>query len=150
IAGLLSIGLADSRRPINDVWVSDIGTAGAAFFKAALAKCLIESQVSTNIQWRFLQVAVDAYGFYEQIERIPALLARRDLLARCLNSVREEFEVQTPLGNEIYRGDTGSVFLVPDLGPETETALAPLAYERWKGAHESAAQEISCEVRLGP
>ncbi len=148
IEQLLGSGVADSRRPVNDVWVSDIGMAGAAFFKAAMAGSLL-SGTCDKLQWRFLHVAVDVAGFYEQSERIPDMLERRQAVLDGLDAVRRELEVETPLGNEIFRWSGGSIFLVAHFDEATQNECERLIQRAWAGeAH--LLEELSCEVRFGP
>ena len=141
--------IADSKRPINDVRVSDMGFAASAFFKAGAALCLLKGKYQKKFQWRFARVAVNGEEFFGACERIPDLLARQAALAGQFDAIREELEVTTPLGQEVFRDWAGPVFLVPDLGEETGPALKGLIDPVWK-VGGPVAEELSYRLEVEP
>ncbi|PLS67404.1 MAG: hypothetical protein CV045_13800, partial [Cyanobacteria bacterium M5B4] len=112
----LRTGLGDTRRPINDVSLWDLSAATAALFKAAAAAAVLTGSIPSvaNARWRLLAISFDGLGFWGQAHHIPDLLARREAVRKGLDAVRALLEVTYPLGNEIYRDEYGSVFVVPD------------------------------------
>jgi len=114
---LMTLALAETRRPLNDITLWDVSLAVAAFFKAALAKMLLEGKWTErkDLRWRILRIALDGPAFYEHVSRLPDLLARKQIATHGLDAVRELLEQQYPLGNEVYRDEFGSAFVVPDL-----------------------------------
>jgi hypothetical protein len=108
--------VGDTRRPINEVTLWSWGASTAAFWKAAAARFVLEGRVSeSDLRWRTLRVAVDGLAFYGQAARLPDLLVRRDLLRDALDRVQTLLEETYPLGNEVYRDETGSLYVVPNL-----------------------------------
>ena len=121
---LLRSAIAETRRPINDITLWDISSTVAALYKAVLAKALLDGAVPGEaVRWRILRVGVDGPEFYGRAARLPDLLARRDLLETTLDAVRTLLEEEYPIGNEIYRDEYGSAFIVPDLKEETNGSL---------------------------
>lgn len=117
---LMTLALAETRRPLNDITLWDVSSAVAAFFKAALAKMLLEGKWTEkkDLKWRVLRIALDGPTFYEHVSRLPDLLARKQIITHSLDAVRELLEQEYPLGNEVYRDEFGSAFVVPDLEGE--------------------------------
>lgn len=123
---ILSSALADTRRPINEVTLWDISAAVTAFYKAAAAKVVIEQQWTErdDLKWRILRVAINGIAFYGQVARLPDLQSRHDLINEVLDEVCKRLEKSYPIANEIYRDETGSAFLVPDLdGDDKDGAM---------------------------
>ena len=116
LRGSLERAWADTRRPINEVTLWDWGSASAALYKAVVAQAILEGWNGPEVQhWRFLRVGVDRLSFAERASRIPDLLGRMRVIDEALDEVREFLEEICPLGNEVYRDETGSIFVVPDL-----------------------------------
>lgn len=119
---LMVMALAETRRPLNDITLWDVSSAVAAFFKAALAKMLLEGKWTEkkDLKWRILRIALDGPAFYEHVSRLPDLLARKQIITHSLDAVKDLLEQECPLGNEVYRDEFGSAFVVPDLEGEDE------------------------------
>lgn len=117
---LMAEALAETRRPLNDITLWDVSSAVAAFFKAALAKMLLEGKWTekANLKWRILRIALDGPAFYQHVARLPDLLARKEIIDHSLDAVRTFLEAECPIANEIYRDEFGSAFVVPDLEGE--------------------------------
>ncbi len=113
---VLLSGLGDTQRPINDVTLWDISDSVAALYKAAVAQAILEGWREPGTErWRLLRIGVDRLAFAERASRIPDLLGRMRVIDEALEEVREFLEETCPLGNEVYRDETGSIFVVPDL-----------------------------------
>ncbi|MFN3325411.1 MAG: hypothetical protein ACK5AZ_18100 [Bryobacteraceae bacterium] len=114
---LMTLALAETRRPLNDITLWDVSSAVAAFFKAALAKMLLEGKWTEkkDLKWRILRIALDGPTFYKHASRLPDLLARKQIITHSLDAVKELLEQEYPLGNEVYHDEFGSAFVVPDL-----------------------------------
>ncbi|BCX03238.1 MAG: hypothetical protein KatS3mg053_1176 [Candidatus Roseilinea sp.] len=108
---------ADTRRPINEVDLWSWGLLVGALYKAALAGALLTGSIPAcnNLRWRLLGVRVNGFDYLLNVDRIPDLLAKQELLNDCLNRVRDVLEVTYPVGSEVYRDENGSVFVVPDV-----------------------------------
>jgi len=114
--------VAETRRPLNDVTLFDQTAASVAFFKAALAQNLLvgwqdpyQQNVAQKYHWRLLRIGINGSAFWGQVSRIPDLLSRKALIRSALDEVQVFLEEIYPLGNEIYRDEDGSVFIVPDV-----------------------------------
>jgi hypothetical protein len=119
---LLDQGLADSRIPLNDVSVGDIGMAAAALLKACLVYALLTGKSGrSDCSWRLMRVAVGGLSYFSEAIRIGDLLARREGFDKLLNTVRDHLEVHCCFANEIYRDESGAVFILPGFGdPDQE------------------------------
>lgn len=146
-----SYGLGDTRRPINEVLLSDWAWIVACLFKSAIAGALISNtqaqirtwipnqpQIDHDLRWRLLRVNFDVLGLYAKAVKIGDLLGYKRAVEQACEAVKKLIEEEYPLGNEIYRDSTGIYFIFPDLGlpadlaqeirrrvEETEMELAP-------------------------
>jgi hypothetical protein len=117
------MGVGDTRRPINDVSLWDLSASTAAFYKAAIAKLVFDKIWTSRgaFKWRLLHIGFDGLSFLERSPTIGDLLGRQAALQAALDDVKKLLEETYPLGNEIYRDENGSAFVVPDLdGDDTE------------------------------
>jgi hypothetical protein len=140
---LMIASVGDTRRPINEVALWDISSAVAAFYKAVAAKSILDKACPTrrNFEWRVLRVAVDGLDFYSRALRLPDLLIRRKLFHAALDNVSRLLEEDFPLGNEVYRDELGSAFIVPALDGDDDngTKLKQLIEGRIKCEFENGA-----------
>jgi len=109
--------LGETRRAANDVTLWDHSYSVASLYKAALAKILLDGQWTEpkELQWRILRISLDGLSFLNSVHRVPDILGRQQALTDALDKVKELLEVEYPLGNEIYRDENGSAFVVPDV-----------------------------------
>lgn len=139
----MASSVGDTRRPINEITLWDISSAVAAFYKAIAAKSILDRACPTrrNLEWRVLRVAANGLDFYSQALRLPDLLIRRKLFHSALDDVRRLLEEDFPLGNEVYRDETGSAFIVPALDGDDDAAtkLRQLIEGRVKCEFENSA-----------
>lgn len=113
--------VGDTRRPLNEVRLWEWGAATAAFWKAIASRYVLENKITeNNLKWRILAVRFDGLGFLEQSLTISDLLGRRTAIQASLNSVRKLLEETYPIGNEVYRDENGSAFIVPELESDSD------------------------------
>lgn len=113
--------VGDTRRPLNEVRLWEWGAATAAFWKAMAARYILENKITEdNLKWRILSVRFDGLSFLERSQTIGDLLGRQKSLQTTLNCVRKLLEETYPIGNEVYRDENGSAFLVPDLESDSD------------------------------
>jgi len=124
-----SYGLGDTRRPVNEVVLSDWGWIVAALFKPAIAGALLTNQqsgirqwkswkdkiIDHDLRWRLLRVNFDVLGLYAKAIKIADLLGYRRAVDEACEAVKKLIEKEYPFGNEIYRDSTGIYFTFPDL-----------------------------------
>jgi len=112
--------LGETRRAANDVTLWDHSYSVASLYKAALAKVLLEEKWTEpkDVRWRFLRIAVNGLQFFAQAHHVTDVLGRRQALMDALDQVRKMLEVECPLGNEIYRDENGSIFIMPGLADD--------------------------------
>lgn len=116
IDDLFNNALGDTRRPINEITLSDWSSIVAALYKSALAGALLVNKAEPrDLKWRLLAIRVNSEQAWGNASNIPALIARRDWLSEGLNNVKELLEETYPLGNEVYRDENGGIFVVPDI-----------------------------------
>ncbi len=106
--------LGETRRPANDVTLWDHSFSVASLYKAALAEVVInEWKEPQNIKWKLLSTRFNGDEFYYTVPKIADVLGRKALVENILDKIKFLLEVLIPIGNEIYRDENGSVFLVP-------------------------------------
>ncbi len=155
--------LAETRRPFNDVTLFDQTALSVAFFKASLAQNLLlgwkdpsAKEVINKYNWRLLRIGLDGLAFWGNSARLTDLLARKQLIGSALDEVKQMLEVTYPLGFEIYRDESGSIFIVPDVDKllsigvaNTELAdqIQLIAQRTFSGETGFAIQPVSSPTR---
>lgn len=154
---LFKDALGDTRRPINEIVLDDWSGIVAALYKSALAGALLGNKPEPNdLRWRLLSIRFNSEQVWGSASTIPVLRARKSWLDKGLNNVKQLLEEKYNLGNEIYRDEDGSIFVVPNfqdileisdsmnstalkdmiserLGYEGEVAVAPKLSDHWCG-----------------
>ncbi len=117
IKGILVEALGDTRRPDNDITLQDYSASIASLYKASLAQAILNDRFAAphELRWCLLHVSFDGLAFWGQAHHVTDLLGRRKALQDGLDAVRDILEVQYPLGNEVYRDEHGSVFVMPNV-----------------------------------
>jgi len=120
------VGLGDTRRPINEVTLADWAATVAALLKAAVAATVLTSNkpaigkwkepmvIDHCIRWRHLRISFNGLAFLHA-PSVPDLLGRQEALKAALDKVKKLLEDDYPLGNEVYRDENGSIFVLPDI-----------------------------------
>jgi len=109
--------LGDTRRPVNEVTLSDWSGAVAALYKSALSGALLGIKPANpdDLRWRLLRVNFDVLALYAKAIKIGDLLGYQRAVDEACETVKKLIEEEYPLGNEIYRDSTGIYFTFPDL-----------------------------------
>ncbi|WP_214079635.1 hypothetical protein [Mesotoga sp.] len=121
IRELFSEALGDTRRPANEITLEDWSLIVATLFKSAVAGALLETEngkepvLADKLRWRFLSLRISGEQAFGNSASISDLLARKNWINEGLNRVRTLLEKEYPLGNEVYRDENGSVFVIPDI-----------------------------------
>ena len=118
--------LSDSRYPVNDVSLWDQAYMTASMFKAVLANMILEnSRVQTyqnnpnSIKWRILGIQYDKLGLAEKGFKPAHIKWYREISREIDEEIKRLLEYEYPIGNEVYRDETGIYFIVgEDLGKD--------------------------------
>jgi hypothetical protein len=106
----------DTRRPINEVDLWDWSGIVADLYKSSIARALlIGIQEPNELKWRLLSIRFNSEIIWRSASSIPILSARKNWINKGLNNVQALFENDYHIGNEVYRDENGSIFVVPDI-----------------------------------
>ncbi len=118
IKTLLNNLLSDDRFPINDITLWDQTYMATSMFKALLAEYVLTpnnfsgTPNRNEIKWRILGIQYDKLGLVEKGLKIATITWYRETTKKIDDKIKELLEVKYPIGNEIYRDETGIYFLV--------------------------------------
>ena len=111
--------LSDSRFPVNDVTLFDQAYMTASLFKAVLASLYLNNSNFQNfldnpqsIKWSILGIQYDKLGLAEKGLKVASIKWYRDTANEVDNEIKKLIEITYPLGNEVYRDETGIYFVV--------------------------------------
>lgn len=109
--------LGETRRPTNEVTLTDWSGIVAALYKSALAGSLLlkEKIDPSDLKWRFLVIRFNSEQIWGNAQNIPILVTRKKVLTESLDRVKVLLEETYPLGNEIYRDENNSLYVVPNI-----------------------------------
>jgi len=119
---LMKRGLADNRRPHNEISLWDWGYTVATLTKAA-ANYIFKNGWSSNIRelpFCTLRINLDILERYTRSDKISDLLGVKQVLDDAFQSVQTLLEESYALGNQLYRDETGFYYLLPDIFDTTE------------------------------
>jgi len=132
--------LSDSRFPINDVTLWDQAYMTASMFKAVLSQLVMDNSRLTisndkenylknpsSIKWRILGIQYDKLGLAEKGLKLASIEWYRERTKEIDNKIKELLEVKYPIGNEIYRDETGIYFIVGEAWGQDNGKFAKLA-----------------------
>lgn len=110
-------GLADNRRPHNEVSLWDWGYTVATMTKAAAAYIYKNGWLGElkDISFRTLRINLDRLERYTRSDKISDLLGVRHALDEAFDQVQRLLEEAYALGNCFYHDETGAYYLFPDL-----------------------------------
>lgn len=110
-------GLGDTRRSGNDVTLWDHSYSVASLYKSALSKIIYENEWTEprEINWKIIGVQYDKLGLIEKAHKLADIAGYRELTKDVDEEIKKIVEEDIPLGNEIYRDETGIYFVGPDI-----------------------------------
>ncbi|MCD6399138.1 MAG: hypothetical protein J7L08_04445, partial [Candidatus Aenigmarchaeota archaeon] len=121
IRGLFSEALGDTRRPANEITLEDWSFLVATLFKSSVAGAILRAGngqqplEADELKWRFLSIRINSEQTFGNSVSISDLLARKKWVTEGLDNVKRLIEEEYPMGNEVYRDEEGSIFVVPDI-----------------------------------
>ena len=141
--------LGETRRPANDVTLWDHSYSVASLYKSALAEvvlseCEREKKDPKEIKWKLLSIRFDGDEFYHSVNKIADVLGRKSLVEKIFEKIKILLEMIIPIGNEIYRDENGSIFLVPESADE---GIYEISEEIWNDS-ESGIKSFEIEAEL--
>ena len=114
LSGLLS----DDRFPINDISLWEQTFMPTSMFKALLSDYILKhpnfdkTPDRNSITWCILGIQYNKRGLSEKSLKLPSIRWYRDTIQEIDRKIKELLEVKYPIGNEIYRDETGIYFVV--------------------------------------
>jgi hypothetical protein len=132
---LFSNLLSDDRYPINDITLWDQAYMATSMFKAVLSNLVLDNSKFQNFQdnpssikWRILGIQYDKLGLAEKGFKPAHIDWYRSISEEIDDEIKKLLELKYPIGNEVYRDETGIYFIVgEDLGKDLEDDKANLA-----------------------
>jgi len=119
---LMKRGLADNRRPYNEVSLWDWGYSVATFAKSA-TNYIFKNGWPLDVRklpFRTLRINLDILEYYTHSDKISDLLGIKQVIDDAFKKVQTLVEETYALGNQIYRDETGDYYLLPDIFNEIE------------------------------
>ncbi|ADQ08267.1 CRISPR-associated protein, Csx11 family [Caldicellulosiruptor hydrothermalis 108] len=110
--------LSDDRFPVNDVSLWDQAYMATAMFKASLSEYILKNNCisaipqQSEVKWRILGVQYDKLGLAEKGYKPQQIQWYREISKEIDDEIKTLLEYEYPIGNEIYRDETGIYFLV--------------------------------------
>ncbi|MBZ4650974.1 CRISPR-associated protein Csx11 [Thermosipho sp. (in: thermotogales)] len=117
--------LSDDRFPINDVSLWEQAYMATTMFKASLSEYILKNNNIQNLpkredfHWRILGIQYDKLRLAERGYKPQQIQWYREASNKIDDEIKKLLEYDYPIGNEIYRDETGIYFLVgEDLGED--------------------------------
>lgn len=114
--------LGETRMPANDVTLWHHSYSTASLFKTCLASLVFNRPSANQInqtKWRLLGICWNGLSFIQKARKIGDIESRTAIIDGLKKTVRNQGEVEYPLGNAIYEDVNGLFFTFPDI-PESE------------------------------
>ena len=143
--------LGETRKPYNDVTLWDHSFNVACWAKALFAKILIEYHSGIRQEngcytlpgrsgVSCLKVELDREALLKQAHLAEDILGMNDSCGKIMDRIRDRFENELSIGNEIYRDHARMLFSFPNL---TETLRADFETELKKALSEILAEAVA-------
>ncbi len=148
IKELLSGLLSDDRFPINDVSLWEQTFMPTSMFKALLSNYVLthldfdKVPDKQNIKWRILGIQYDKMVLAEKGFKLASIKWYRGITEKIDEKIKKLFEVEYPLGNEVYRDETGIYFIVGEDISELPTEIKNRILEIFKNTKLDESREI--------
>ena len=155
--------LGETRRAANDVTLWDHSYSVANLYKAALIGIILNKNDSNfklpypkQLKWKICSININGLDFWMKSEKIGDIFARKKLLEDSFNRIKELFETEIPLGNEIYRDENCISFLVFEdfdkklkyNGKTIEENIYDIFNEKKEKDHESMEGELLPQIEV--
>ncbi|GIU72014.1 MAG: CRISPR-associated protein Csx11 [Candidatus Nitrosocaldaceae archaeon] len=127
----LTIG--ETRRPINEITLYDYAYTIASYLKSYIANVILENCYQNpkgKAKLRILSFNVDVLGLLSRGIKIGDILGYKREIEKVFNRIKEVIEFEYPLGNEIYRDNTGIYFTFPSLNNYSSEDIKNAIYKK--------------------
>lgn len=113
--------LGDTRRSGNDVTLWDHSYSVASLYKSAIANMIHNGEWINpkDLKWVIIGVQYDKLGLIEKAHKLVDIVAYRKLTEYIDQEIKTYLEEEFPIGNEIYRDESGIYFVGPDIGRDS-------------------------------
>ncbi|MEN6552682.1 MAG: CRISPR-associated protein Csx11 [Methanobacterium sp.] len=113
--------LGDTRRSGNDVTLWDHSYSVASLYKSAIANMIHNGEWINpkDLKWVIIGVQYDKLGLIEKAHKLVDIVAYRKLTEDIDQEIKTYIEEEFPIGNEIYRDESGIYFVGPDVGRDS-------------------------------
>ncbi|AKB28588.1 CRISPR-associated protein Csx11 [Methanosarcina siciliae T4/M] len=113
--------LGDTRRSGNDVTLWDHSYSVASLYKSAIANMIHNGEWTNlkDLKWVIIGVQYDKLGLVEKAHKLVDIVAYRKLTEDIDQEIKTYIEEEFPIGNEIYRDESGIYFVGPDIGRDS-------------------------------
>lgn len=109
--------LGETRIPSNDVTLWDHSYSVATLFKSLLCKLALGEELPTirDAKWRIWGICWNGEHFVNAGRKPADILARKGIIDKIQEELRQTFEVTFPIGNAVYTDLNGIYFSFPDI-----------------------------------
>lgn len=115
--------LGETRIPSNDATLWDHSHSTASLFKSILCSLTL-GEYPQKLQWRVLGFCWDGTGFINKGKKIADILKRNEIIEDIKSKLKNKFEDEIPIGNEIYEDKNGIYLTFPELEKNQSVQLA--------------------------
>ncbi len=123
-----SHALGETRIPANDVTLWDHSYSTASLFKTILAGIACDGYKNINDEkWRIFGACWNGEDFINRGRKIADIQKRAEVIGGIKENIRDELEVEFPIGNVIYEDINGMYFTFPELGEYSKSLASDCA-----------------------
>ncbi|NLI70156.1 MAG: CRISPR-associated protein Csx11 [Firmicutes bacterium] len=114
-----SHALGETRIPANDVTLWDHSYSTASLYKTLLCQAALDGKIAEDdLKWRLFGIFWDGEGFIDKGNKVADILERKKIIDEVHDKLKEEFEVDSPVGNAVYQDINGIIFTFPSLAKD--------------------------------
>ena len=121
--------LGETRRSGNDVTLWDHSYSVSSLYKSAIANMIHEKKWidPKELKWVIIGIQYDKLSLIEKAHKLTDIVGYRELTEHIDEEIKKIIEEDIPLGNEIYRDESGIYFVGPAI---EKTSLENLIKKR--------------------
>jgi len=116
--------LGETRIPANDVTLWDHSFSTASLFKSSLCTMIINQKNTATEEFRIIGFCWNGYSFIKKGKKIADILSRINIITNIIRALKNQFELEIPIGNHIFEDINGIYFSFPNPQVDISTKLA--------------------------